>query len=138
MSTCCNPPGDLASNKSLCPVNGKAYAQVSRNTVLHHVASPWKVAVASQPYYFCDDPQCDVVYFCADGTTLTQADIRTPVGVKLRTPESLLCYCFGVTHAQAAADPSIRQFVIQETKSKSCACESRNPAGVCCLKNFPR
>jgi len=33
---------------------------------------------------------------------------------------------------------AIKAFVVQQTKEKLCACESRNPSGRCCLADFKR
>jgi hypothetical protein len=50
----------------------------------------------------------------------------------------MLCYCFGVTKADARSDPGIKKFVMAQTKLGLCACEMRNPSGRCCLPDFPR
>jgi hypothetical protein len=139
MDDCCKnastPRGQ--PSRAICPRNGRAYGSVSRATVLHHLAQPWRAPLAFDSLYFCDDPQCPVVYFAADGSVFDSSAVRTEVGQKLRQPNSTLCYCFGISYSEAAANPATREFVITETKRKSCACESRNPSGACCLKYFP-
>jgi NAD(P)H-nitrite reductase large subunit len=69
---------------------------------------------------------------------ITQGQVRTKVGVKENSDDAMLCYCFGVTKGDAASDQSIRAYIIRQTKLGICACDARNPAGVCCLKTFPR
>jgi hypothetical protein len=139
MDDCCKNTAVPSSqpSRAICPRNGRSYGSVPRATVLHHLAQPWRVAPAFNSYYFCDDPQCTVVYFANDGSVFESSAVRTEIGQKLRGPDSTLCYCFGITYSEAAANPAIREFVITETKRKSCACESRNPSGTCCLKYFP-
>lgn len=45
---------------------------------------------------FCDSQDCDVVYFAEEGgATYTKSQLKVPVGVKERTGERPLCYCFG-------------------------------------------
>jgi hypothetical protein len=118
-------------------VNGKEYSEVSEKTIMHHISQPWRWKSKKQSYYFCDDPECNVVYFGQDGSIIEKSDIRTPVGVKEESGNSLLCYCFGVTTGDALNNPGLKAFVINNTKAHVCECEVRNPSGKCCLKEFP-
>lgn len=127
-----NPP-----KKAKCPVNGKEYSSVSSVTIKHHIAKPWNWAAKTQGYYFCDDPECEVVYFGEDLSVINKSELRTLVGVKNNKPDRTICYCFGVSMDQAIASENIKKFVIQETKEHACSCETRNPSGKCCLKDFP-
>ena len=123
--------------KARCPVNGKEYAIVSTLTIKHQIQEPWNWHAKSQGYYFCDDPDCDVVYFGEDSSLISQSELRTKVGAKDKTIDKTVCYCFGVSMRQAVADENIKSFVIDETREHTCACETRNPSGRCCLKDFP-
>lgn len=135
MASCCSPQ---ASNKHICPQNNKPYLEVPYSTVLQHIKQPWKAQLAEQNYYFCDDPDCTVVYFGEDDSTITQSELRTVVAIKEKhNTDALVCYCFDITRAQAQNNSSLKQYVIEQTKSKLCSCESRNPSGRCCLKDFP-
>ena len=138
MTNCCIPSDSSPAHPkhSICPVNGKEYAFVSPITILHHIKEPWKWSPSNQGYYFCDDAQCEVVYFAQDNSSITQSSLRTQVGIKEQTISSLICYCFGITKS-AAANKNIKNFVIKSTKEKACACSTRNPSGRCCLKDFP-
>lgn len=141
MNDCCRITSDSSRtppNKARCPVNGKEYASVSAMTIKHHIAEPWDWAVKSQGYYFCDDPNCDVVYFAEDKSLIYKFDLRTRVGVKEKSGNSLVCYCFGVSMDQAKSNNNIKPFILRETKAHTCACETRNPSGRCCLKDFPK
>jgi hypothetical protein len=138
MSQCCS-----SSNTSQgypkhykCPVNGKQYNSVSSTTILHHIKEPWNWSPSKQGYYFCDDPECDVVYFSQDDSIITKSSLRTKVGIKEKTKTSLICYCFGV-EKNNATNKKIKDFVVKNTKEQTCACKTRNPSGRCCLKDFP-
>jgi len=120
-----------------CPRNGRDYSQVATTTLLHHLKQPWQWNLGDRHYYFCTDPDCDVVYFANDDSVIEQSDLRTCVGLKDPSGDALICYCFGVNRL-AAADPAIKAFVQQQTRQGSCACRTRNPAGRCCLKDFPK
>lgn len=143
MSDCCGTTESSScsttrSRRHRCPVNGKTYPEVEGRTLLHHLRTPWQIALTEQPYYYCDDPGCPVVYFGADDTTITQESLRTSVGCKIPDDEATVCYCFGVTRAEARNDPAARTFVVEQTRIGACACDTRNPSGRCCLKDFPR
>ena len=140
MSDCCSKScsSTEAHNTYRCPVNGKEYKGVSEKTILHHIKAPWLWHNETHDYYFCDDPDCDVVYFGIDDSVILKSQMRTVVGVKEDSDTSLVCYCYGATKADILDEASIRQFVTKQTKSGDCSCETSNPAGCCCLKYFPK
>ena len=121
-----------------CPVNGMEYKEVGARTILHHIKEPWAWEERTQAYYFCEDPECDVVYFGQDESVIDKSELRTSVGIKEKSVTSLVCYCFGVSFHEASRNPEIKQFVTEKTKGSVCACEVRNPSGRCCLKDFPK
>ncbi|WP_426416181.1 putative iron-sulfur cluster-binding metallochaperone [Aestuariirhabdus sp. LZHN29] len=140
MSDCCSTSCSTTAfpKRHVCPSNGKEYGFVSPETIKHHIKAPWAWVAKDQGYYFCSDPDCSVVYFGQDNSVIEKASVRTEVGVKENSDGSLVCYCYGVTRAEAKSNSSIRQFVIEETRQNHCACESRNPSGRCCLGEFPK
>ncbi len=138
MSDCC-PSSCSTGNthqKHRCPGNEKIYSQVSKNTIFHHIKESWNWISKNQAYYFCDDPMCNIVYFGDDNSVIEKSELRIEVGIKEKTTDSLLCYCFGITFKNYKNHPEIKSFVLQKTKEKICACETRNPSGKCCLKDF--
>ena len=140
MSDCCSKSSCVSTetyDTHRCPVNGKEYKGVSEKTILHHIKTPWLWRRTSHEYYFCDDPECEVVYFGQDNSVINTSELRTTVGVKEKSGDALVCYCFGVTTQQAATNPEAKEFVVKETKEHVCECEARNPSGKCCLKDFP-
>ena len=141
MNDCCHTgssSGGPPPKKATCPINGNKYSSVSLVTIKHHITEPWDWDAKSQGYYFCDDPDCDVVYFGEDRSLIYRSDLRTRVGVKEKSVDSDLCYCFGVTFNQANSNNDIKSFIRQETRQHACSCETRNPSGRCCLKDFPK
>jgi hypothetical protein len=139
MNTSCSGAHNDYPDKYVCPVNGQAYASVNRRTVLHQANAPWARHIPEQGYYYCTDPDCDVVYNGEDGSVLMHDELRTQVGQKSRNPEQPVCYCFDIRAADTAAEngSTARQFVIDHTRDASCDCEIRNPSGRCCRKDFP-
>ena len=138
MSSCCsnNSNADSYPKKRNCPSNGIECHTVSTTTIKHHLKQPWLWQEKQQGYYFCADPECQVIYFGEDESILDQSSLRTLVGVKHTAAHSALCYCYGVSKNDYLNNPEIIEFVKRETKSKSCACETSNPSGKCCLKDF--
>ena len=139
MSDCCSSTDCEKSHpkKHRCSVNGKEYSEVSTRTIAHHIRDSWTWVGKAGRYFFCDDSACDVVYFGDDGTIILKSQLRTLVGVKETSDDALVCYCFGVTKANALNDPGIKDFVVTQTKHGLCSCDTSNPSGRCCLKDFP-
>ncbi len=140
MSDCCcsSRPNPDIPVKHRCPVNCVEYGEVSSRTISHHIKESWHWDDKGQPYYFCDDPDCDVVYFGQDNSLILKSHVRTAVGPKDRSENATLCYCYGTTKADVRNEPGIREFVIKKTKDGKCSCETSNPSGTCCLKYFPQ
>lgn len=141
MSDCCcssSSCDNALPKKHRCPANGQAYSEVSVRTIAHHIKDAWTWQPTGQRYFFCDDPACEVVYFSEDGSTILESQLRTRVGAKDPSGNGLLCYCFGVTKDDFRANPATKDFVIAQTKAGLCSCDTSNPSGRCCLKDFPK
>ena len=140
ISECCETRASARKSpkKVCCPVNGKEYHSVGLKTILHHLTAPWSKNLDPQPYYFCSDPECDIVYFGLDQSVITKSELRTSVGLKETPADRIVCYCFGVTYALAENSGAVKDFVRQMTKQSNCTCEISNPSGRCCLKDFPK
>ena len=110
---------------------------MSSRTVSHHIKQSWLWEDKGQSYYFCDDPNCDVVYFGLNNSLILKSQIRTTVGVKEQSADAPLCYCYGATKADVLQEKGIREFVIEKTRQGDCSCETSNPSGACCLQYFP-
>ncbi|OYY62483.1 MAG: hypothetical protein B7Y50_00440 [Hydrogenophilales bacterium 28-61-11] len=114
------------------------YSTVSARTIVHHIQHSWQWDGKDQRYFFCEDPACDVVYFGEDDSVILKSQLRTAVGAKEASDHAMLCYCFGVTKADVRNDSGIRAFVLRQTRLGLCSCDTRNPSGRCCLKDFPQ
>lgn len=91
-------------------------------------------------YSFCSERNCSIVYFEDNGRQqFTVDDVRIRVGVKVKDDPIPLCYCFGFNEndirdeIERTGNTSIPDKVSGLIREGLCACESRNPAGVCCL-----
>jgi len=145
MSDCCNVDSEANQDvrsktvNSICPECGQRSKSVSLKTVLHHVKQVWASKLSDQQYYFCPAAECNVVYFATEqARTITKAEIRTLIGSQEESADALICFCFGVSKAEAANNKDIKAFVITQTKASLCSCATANPSGRCCLKDFPK
>ena len=140
MSDCCSSSCSTqkAATKHCCPECGIECSHVSISTIKYQIRQPWNWLDKEQIYYFCNAPNCNVVYFGDDNSIIFKSELRTEVGIKNKTPNSILCYCFGITVSDLENNTEIKSYVIQQTKEKVCACETHNPSGRCCLKDFPK
>lgn len=137
MSDCCAASACTHPAKQACPACGRECAEVPARTIVHHIAAAWRWTPTAERHFFCDSPACEVVYFSTGETTIRQSQLRTRVGIKDTADDSLLCYCFGVSRADFRNDPATKDYVIVQTKAGLCSCDTSNPSGRCCLKDFP-
>lgn len=128
MSVCC-VSSDCESNhpkKHRCPVNGQEYSEVAIRTIVHHIKESWNWVATAKHYYFCEDAECEVAYFGDDGSTILKSQLRTRIGLKERSDDGLLCYCFGISKADFQGNPATRDFVMAQTKMGLCSCAYRS------------
>ena len=139
MSDCCSSNKALNKfpRKQACPVNRQDYILVALKTVLHHIKKSWEANLKEQGYYFCNDPECDIVYFGEDGRAIKTSELHTTISAKQKEANAPICYCFDVKRSDAENNPEVKEFVIEQTKIGNCSCETSNPSGRCCLKDFP-
>jgi hypothetical protein len=138
---CCSNGVIVASESTLsaCQICGNAGRMVAKQTVVHQVKSERLPTVGDADYKFCSSADCDVIYYSAHGNVFTTADVREMVTSKTKDDDRPLCYCFGFTEGNIRreialmGESNVPAQVSQFIKEKLCACEIRNPSGVCCL-----
>ena len=135
MTDCCSSSCETKpkSSKLDCPSCGEKCLNVSLKVMLHHIKQPWTYQFSDEQYYFCGNTDCDVVYFSATNKVIHHSEMRTP-----NKDDDLICFCFGVTRSEATINKALKDFVVTQTKNSMCSCETANPSGRCCLKNFPK
>lgn len=112
---------------------------VDQQTVKALLTSDARRELTETPHRFCPDPACEVVCFAEDGQTYSRGDIRVKVWQKEPVGARVLCYCFGDNEAdirreieQLGTSDAVQR-VRDQIEAGRCACEVRNPRGVCCL-----
>jgi len=113
---------------------------VSRRTVLLMLKPHLLELAMKGTFSFCAVPACPVVYFEERGIQrFTVNDLRIEVGVKAGNDPISLCYCFGFDQAHIRDEISrtgsttVPERIAALIREGLCACDTRNPAGVCCL-----
>jgi hypothetical protein len=129
---CCS---DQSPQRRNCPDCHGECRQVAISTMLHQLEAPWERTLTSAAYYYCGNRNCDTFYFDGKGSRYRSAALRRESREALQ--RDVRCFCYGVTGKQAENNPAIRDFIVEQTRNKACACESRNPSGRCCLKELP-
>jgi hypothetical protein len=143
MQACCEHP--QKRDVIVCPGNGKVCKPVSRITVEALIRPEHKDSLTPTAYYFCDSPECDVVYVpaCAQ-PVITKSGLRVRVGIKEKEDPIPLCYCFGIDKKAILEDlrsngaTQIPKIITQRIKTGECRCELTNPSGGCCLGDIYR
>lgn len=139
MSDCCanNLPKTAVQD---CPLCGISCRSVGIKTLYHQVKFPENQKIHSDAYYYCPAKTCTAGYFSTAGSLIPKRLLRSALDIQ----EGTLCYCFNISEAQyrlalqADTAASIKNFVIEQTASGTCACEITNPSGRCCLAAFKR
>ena len=133
--TCTDVQGNNQCGK--CTGQGKP---VSRKTILLMIKPDLLEQARSGSYRFCAAHDCPVVYFEDEGSNqFTVDDLRVRVGLKVKEDPIPLCYCFGFDKRDIrdeiarTGNTTIPERVSKLIREGLCACDARNPAGVCCL-----
>ena len=137
MSSCCqSSTNNRHLKRQTCPADGNNYSQIELKSILHQIKEPWNFhEKPKQAYYYCSNPNCEVVYFSSDKSTITTSQLKNP-----ESKSKTLCFCYGIDFDDLkSADQAkcIKQFILKQTKNGDCACDVKNISGKCCLRNFP-
>lgn len=139
MSSCCAVPAGNTSAGELCPFSGTRGKPVALQTVKALLTEQALARIRPSAHRFCPEPTCEVVYFDDVGHTYSKGDIRVPVWQKEPFGARMVCYCFGENEADMRTDIDTtgRSDAVERVRGHieagRCACEIRNPRGVCCL-----
>ena len=118
---------------------------VSRKTVLLMLKPELLERAMHGNYSFCSARDCSTVYFEVEsGEQFTVNDLRIRVGLKVKGDPIPVCYCFGFDEKhirdeiEQTGNTSVPEKVSRLIREGLCACEARNPSGVCCLGEVNR
>ena len=127
-----------------CPRCGEKGKPVSLATVGAMVKIEVEaVRLSAQAYRLCRNLICPAAYF-ARGITIDKFELRVPVNFKEKNYEGAICNCFDHTVASIRAEiqstgrSTATEMITKEVKAGRCACEVKNPAGICCLGDVIR
>jgi len=95
-----------------------------------------------QGFRFCPDGSCELLYFHPERSLcFTKDAIDIAVFQKSKSPQRLVCYCFG--HSVAEIDAEVRDTgssnavasITENCRQGTDLCPETNPQGSCCLGN---
>jgi hypothetical protein len=138
---CCET-SDGVPRQAACPITATPGTPVQLQTVKAMLTDVSLQRLVPTTYYFCAEPSCDVVYFSRQGECYSKDDLRAPVWQKEPVGSRLLCYCFGESEKTIAAEIAATgtshalDRVKEHVRSGRCACDIRNPRGICCLSDL--
>ena len=137
--SCCSSNSTSKKMRKDCPECGESCLSVALQTMLLHVQFPGNQHITEEDYFFCPSMQCNAGYF-SSSVIIPKQQLRAFKPHQ----QNMLCYCFDISELQyrsaleAGTSDPIKAFVVEQTKSGTCACETRNPSGRCCLAAFKR
>jgi hypothetical protein len=140
-STCCLLTEDTPEPaRAKCPASDTLAWKVQRRTVEHLVGPDKKSLVADVQYYYCTDPNCDIVYFAnQDALPITKADLTVKVFSKEKNDDVNVCYCFGWSRGRIREEiektgtSTAALTIARNMQAGKCACDTMNPKGECCI-----
>jgi hypothetical protein len=125
-----------------CPVNGQPGSAVPLRTVKGLLRDRALQRLSTTGHYFCADPACEVVYFDEAGNVYRHAELRERVWQKEPFSARRLCYCFDENEADIRTELRLTgqchavERVRAHIAAGRCACDIRNPRGICCLRDL--
>ena len=132
--------GDELRETNRCGSCNSKGRPVSRKTVLLMLKPDVLERAMHGNYSFCSARDCSIVYFENKvSQQFTVDDLRLRVGIKVKDDPIPLCYCFGFDEKhireeiERTGNTSIPEKVSRLIREGLCACEARNPSGMCCL-----
>ena len=143
-SNCCSVSETTPEETVLCPRCGENGNTVSLLTVGAMAKTQVEAAkLSAREYKLCRNRDCPVVYYAGE-IQIEKSDLRVAINFKEREYEGPVCYCFNHTVASITAEvqsrghSTVQEMITHEIKAGRCACEVKNPAGICCLGDITR
>ncbi len=134
-----NAPDEFHNTDRCSSCNGQG-RPVSRKTVLLMLKPGLLERAMQGNYSFCSERDCSIVYFEDKGSQqFTVDDLRIRVGLKVNDDPIPLCYCFGFDEKhirdeiEGSGNTSVPEKISRLIREGMCACDDRNPSGMCCL-----
>lgn len=132
---------NASSKRIACPICGEFGNRVELFTVRSLVKESFIAAIREDVYFFCTDPDCEVVYFSLSKDVIRKYQIKTRVGLKEKEAPRPVCYCFGHTmedihdEIQQKGRSTAEKDISDKIQAGLCHCDDANPEGRCCLGN---
>ncbi len=136
--SCCDTPAGDA--RLPCPACGQSGRKVGPETVAALVRPEHRDRVqAAATWHFCATPGCPVAWYGPGGARVEAEEARIRIAGKPPGPPTPLCYCFGHSEEEIAAEvartgtSTVPVTITAKVQAGECSCETSNPSGRCCL-----
>ena len=138
MDHCCKPQALAPEAIATCPQCHERGVSVEVRAVKALLTETALAHFECVSHRFCKTPTCPVVYFDEAGRCYPREQVRVRVWHKEAYGDRPICYCFGETEStlreelKIGASEAVSR-VRAHMDAARCACDVRNPRGVCCL-----
>jgi hypothetical protein len=86
-----------STRKTTCPICGEVGKKVELFTVRSLTKDDFIAMTTESNYFFCTNPECEVIYYSTSLQVIKKHQIKTRVGLKEKAAPRPICYCFGHT-----------------------------------------
>lgn len=145
--SCCNsklPEENMVkkSDEFTCPKCATKGVKTKLITIENCLLNEFKNQINNKDIYkFCNNPNCDVVYFSYEDTVFFKDNLKEKITLKDGGLDVKTCYCFNITKGdivdeiKSTGDCNVVEIIKAKMKDPGCFCETSNPQGACCLAN---
>ncbi len=130
-----------STKKLICPICAEVGKKVELFTVRSLTKEDFIPMIQESDYFFCTNPDCEVIYYSLSQEVIRKHQIKTRVGLKEKESPRPVCYCFGHTiediHNEISekGKTTLEKEIADKIQAGLCHCEDANPEGRCCLGN---
>jgi hypothetical protein len=140
MNSCCAATDPASVTTTInCPECGSRGASVELCAVKALLVESALARLECLAHRFCRAADCLVVYYDESGRTYLRDNVRVRVWHKEPAGNRTICYCFGESETAIrdelcrTGSTSAVARIKAHIEAGRCACDVRNPRGVCCL-----
>ncbi len=136
------PTSNLCPSCAEAGIECIAPKKVPKITVSSLVKPEYRKDIPSEPFFFCQQKECGMVYFGGARGQIRKDQLSVGVWQKEDPGETPVCYCFDFSaedimeDARRNSPPTVPAIIRDKIKAGLCSCDTKNPQGICCLGNI--
>jgi hypothetical protein len=131
-----------AESVGACPECHEHGVSIRLRTVKALLTQDALARLAAGVHQLCESSVCPVVYYDDQGGVYHRKDLQVAVRHKEPFGGRTICYCFGETEGTLRTEfeehgrSDAVDRVLAHIEAGRCACDVRNPRGMCCLEDL--